>query len=77
MKIIYEQGDIIFNSNNCNHGIVINELYDESVQILEINHKKAFINTVPKGALTYKGKVNLKSKLLDILELVQREEKKE
>lgn len=77
MKIIYEQGDIIFNFNNCNHGIVIKELHDESVQILEISNEKAFVNTVPKGALTYKGNVNLKRKLLDIVELVQREEKKE
>ena len=71
MKIIYEQGDIIYNSNNFNYGIVLKELYDESIQIIEISKDGAFINTVPKGALSYKGNVKLKSKLLDIVESVQ------
>lgn len=71
MKITYEQGDIIFNNNNCNYGIVLKDLKDETVQILEISHKRAFINTVPKRALHYEGEVNLISRLLDIVESVK------
>lgn len=74
MKIIYEQGDVIFNFNNCNYGIVLKELDDETIQILEISYKDAFINTVPKAALSYKGNVKLKSKLYDIVESVQKGE---
>ena len=69
MKIVYEQGDIVFNNNNLNYGFVLNETISaKEVSIIEISHKDVFINTVPKSALKYMGSVRLTSRLLDIVE---------
>lgn len=67
MIILYQQGDIVFNKNNNNYGIVISDFYKESVKILEM-HTIAFINTPPREALSYIGHCNLKKRLLDIVE---------
>jgi hypothetical protein len=64
MKIIYEQGDIVKNENNFTYGVVLEDFdKDEYVKILESSNEKIFINNVPKGALTYVGKCNLKEKI--------------
>ena len=57
MKIIYEQGDIVYNSNNFTYGIVVGE-YDGVPKIIEIS-KEIFINNIPKGALQYKGHIDI------------------
>lgn len=67
MIIVYEQGDIVFNENNNNYGIVISDFYNESVKILEMN-TIAFINNPPRKALSYIGHCNLRKRLLDIVE---------
>lgn len=63
MKIIYEQGDIVFNKNNNDYGIVIADFYKDSVKILEMS-TTVFINTPPREALIYKGHCNLKKDCL-------------
>lgn len=69
MEIIYEQGDIIFNNNNFNYGIVLREKRcTKDVTIIEIDSENVFINSVPKPALKYKGSVRLTSELLNIVE---------
>ena len=66
MKIIYEQGDVVFNSNNFTYGVVIND-YDEKVTILECGGKDVFTNCPPKSALKYCGQIDFKKKLRDML----------
>lgn len=68
MKIIYEQGDIVYNLNNFAYGIVLAEHEDVSV-IIELS-KDAFVNYVPKGALQYKGHTDIKTALKKIVDAV-------
>ena len=67
MKIIYEQGDIVYNSNNFTYGIVIKEFSDSQVIILECGGKDVFTNSPPKSALKYYGHIDFKKTLRDIL----------
>ena len=66
MKIIYEQGDVVYNKNNYTYGIVMCEL-DEQVKILECGEKYILINSPPKTALQYCGHTDLKKRLQGIL----------
>ena len=66
MKIIYEQGDVVYNKNNYTYGIVIREL-DEQVRILECGGKDVFMNCPPKTAIQYCGHTDLKKRLQGIL----------
>ena len=66
MKIIYEQGDVVYNSNNFNYGVVINE-YADKVTILECGGKCVFTNCPPKSALKYCGHLDFKKNLRDML----------
>ena len=66
MKIIYEQGDVVFNSNNFTYGVVINDYADE-VAILECGGKNVFINRPPKSALKYCGHLDFKKNLRDMV----------
>ena len=81
MKVLYEQGDIVTNHNNNSLGIVLTDLWGtmmkrDEVKIIEIG-EKVFGNVVPRGALEYRGKVNFRKELLDIIEhaIVKEEEK--
>lgn len=72
MKVLYEQGDIVSNHNNNSLGIVVTDLWvtmmkSDEVEIVEIG-EKVFDNVVPRGALEYRGKVNFRRELLDIIE---------
>ena len=53
MKVIYEPGDIVYNSNNYTYAIVLGE-YNDVPKILEVG-KDVFVNNPPKAALTYIG----------------------
>lgn len=66
MKIIYEQGDVVYNTNNYTYAIVIGE-YEEIVKILELGSEDVFINSPPKSALKYCGHTTLKKHLHNIL----------
>ena len=66
MKIIYEQGDVVYNKNNYAYGIVMCE-FDEQVKILECGGKDVFTNCPPKSALKYCGHLDLKKNLRDML----------
>lgn len=66
MKIIYEQGDVVYNKNNYTYGIVISE-FDEQVKILEYGGNDIFINCPPKSAIQYCGHTDLKKRLWSIL----------
>ena len=66
MKIVYEQGDIVYNSNNYNYGIVLLDK-DESVRILEISKNGAFINCPPKGALKYCKHIDIYEKFMEVV----------
>ena len=66
MKIIYEQGDVVYNLNNFTYGIVLTE-YDDVPNIIELS-KDTFINNVPKGALQYKGHIDITKALKKIVE---------
>lgn len=66
MKIIYEQGDVVYNSNNFTYGVVIND-YADKVTILECGGKDVFTNCPPKSALKYCGHTDMKKRLQEIL----------
>jgi hypothetical protein len=70
MKIIYEQGDIVRNSNNHSYAIVLHEFEDGTMRILDILSDEVIVNHPPKSALEYLGKVDLRDRLLDIVESV-------
>lgn len=81
MKVLYEQGDIVTNHNNNSLGIVVTDLWvtmmkSDEVEIVEIG-EKVFDNVVPRTALEYRGKVNFRRGLLDVIEhaIVKEEEK--
>ena len=65
MKIIYEQGDVVYNLNNYTYGIVLAE-YDDEVKIIELS-KETFINHVPKRAVQYKGYIDITTRLKGIV----------
>jgi hypothetical protein len=72
MKIIYEQGDIIFNENNKRCGFVIDDYEDnyrkeKTVKIIEVG-ETVFVNEVPKEATRYIDHINLADELLKIIE---------
>lgn len=67
MKIVYEQGDIVFNNNNNRYGIVIADFCNDSVKIIEM-YTTVYINNPPRGALTYKGHCDFEKELFDIIE---------
>ena len=67
MKIIFEQGDIVYNNNNFTYGVVINETADGKVTIIECGGKDVFINCPPKSALKYYGHIDLKKTFREIL----------
>ena len=67
MKIIYEQGDVVYNSNNFTYGIVIGEFADGEVAILECGGKDVFTNCPPKSAIKYCGHLDFKKTLRDLL----------
>lgn len=66
MKIIYEQGDVVYNTNNYTYGVVMRD-YDESASIIEIGGKDVFVNRPPKAALKYCGHMDLKKKMGELL----------
>ena len=72
MKIIYEQGDIVFNENNKRCGFVLKD-YEETyrkaktVQIIEIG-EDVFVNEVPKTAIRYIDHIDFVENLLKIIE---------
>ena len=66
MKVIYEQGDIVYNSNNFTYGVVIND-YADKVIILECGSKSVFTNCPPKSTLKYCGHLDFKKNLRDML----------
>jgi hypothetical protein len=67
MKIIFEQGDIVYNRNNFTYGIVINETADGKVAILECSVDNLFTNSPPKCALKYYGHIDFEKTLRDII----------
>lgn len=69
MKCLYEQGDIVFNKNNFNYGIVLAE-YEDVPKIIELG-EEAFINNVPKGALQYKGHIDFTKVLKKVVDEVR------
>lgn len=69
MIVIYEQGDVVYNNNNHCYAIVLKEFPDGDVQILETSGD-VYINCVPKRALKYIGSMDLKNRMLDLLESV-------
>jgi hypothetical protein len=58
MRIIYEQGDVVYNKNNYTYGIVIRD-NDESAKVLEVDLHEVFINDPPKAALKYCGQIDI------------------
>ena len=66
MKVIYEQGDVVYNLNNYTYGVVLAE-YDDIPKIIELS-KDTFINNVPKGALQYKGHIDITKALKNIID---------
>lgn len=77
MKIIYEQGDIVFNRNNESLCIVLRDSGD-SVQVLEkmsLNNspkcEQVMMNFVPKGALEYKTRIDLVKQFDDTVSIVK------
>ena len=66
MKIVYEQGDIVYNANNYNYGIVLLDK-DEAVRILEISKNGAFINCPPKTALSYCKHIDVYEKFMEVV----------
>lgn len=75
MKIIYEQGDVVYNSNNFTYGVVIREGADENVTILECGGKDVFTNSPPKSALIYCGHIDFKKSLRNLLVSIVEENK--
>lgn len=69
MRVIYEQGDIVYNNNNNCFSIVLKELPDGAVRLLDIS-EDIMLNYPPKAALTYIGAIDLKNRLLDLVESV-------
>lgn len=73
MKVIYEQGDVVINHNNQTFGIVLMDYFvmdepkKDTVVILELA-SEVRTNSVPRGALEYKGHCKIKEKLLYIIE---------
>ncbi len=66
MKIIYEQGDIVYNSNTFTYGVVIND-YADKVTTLECGDEGVFTNRPPKSALKYCGHLDFEKNLHDML----------
>ena len=67
MKIIYEHGDIVYNTNNLTYGVVLQEKSNGAVQILESGDRGVFINCPPKTALIYCGHTDFKESLDSII----------
>ena len=69
MKIIYEHGDVVYNSNNFNYGIVLkdNDTNDTSAKIIECTRTDVFITNPSKQALKYCGHINLVEAFQNIL----------
>ena len=65
MKIIYEPGDIVYNSNNYTYAIVLAE-YDDNTKILEVG-QNVFVNSPPKAALHYIGHTDIKNAIKAIV----------
>jgi hypothetical protein len=71
MIVIYEQGDVVYNNNNHNFAIVLKEFPDGTVRILEImSDDDVMVNCPPKSALKYLGSMNLRDRMLDLVESV-------
>ena len=66
MKVIYEPGDIVYNSNNYTYAIVLSE-YDDNTKILEVG-QNVFVNSPPKAALTYIGHTDIKKAIKAIVD---------
>ena len=66
MKIIYEPGDIVYNSNNYTYAIVLAE-YDDNTKILEVG-QNVFVNSPPKAALHYIGHTDIKKAIKAIVD---------
>lgn len=66
MKIIYEQGDLVYNHNNESYAIVIGDVLDH-VTIIELLGDKVIINSPPKSALSYLEKVNVHDELKQVI----------
>lgn len=74
MKVVYEQGDIVWTNNNQVYAIVLEDwltsnevaVKKDTVKILEIS---GIIreNNVPRSCLEYKGKCDLRKEFLAIL----------
>ena len=66
MKVIYEPGDIVYNSNNYTYAIVLAE-YDDNTKILEVG-QNVFVNSPPKAALHYIGHTDIKKAIKAIVD---------
>ena len=66
MKVIYEPGDIVYNSNNYTYAIVLGE-YDFFFFFLEVG-QDVFVNYPPKAALTYIGHTDIKKAIKEIVD---------
>lgn len=66
MKVIYEPGDIVYNSNNYTYAIVLGE-YDDNTKILEVG-QNVFVNNPPKAALAYIGHTDIKKAIKAIVD---------
>lgn len=71
MRIIYDQGDIVLNRNNFRCAIVLED-YGDNVSVLETDDD-IVVSYVPKRALDYKGHVNFKRNIKDMISLVSKE----
>lgn len=75
MKVVYEQGDIVWTNNNQVYAVVLEDwltsnevaVKKDTVKILEISGIIR-VNNVPRGCLEYKGKCNLRKEFLAILD---------
>ena len=66
MKVIYEPGDIVYNSNNYTYAVVLGE-YGDNTKILEVG-QDVFVNYPPKAALHYIGHTDIKKAIKAIVD---------
>lgn len=74
MKIVYEQGDIVWTNNNQVYAIVLDgwlisdefAVKKDIVKILEISNTVR-VNNVPRSCLEYRGKCDLRKEFLAII----------
>lgn len=67
MKIIYEHGDVVYNANNDNYGIVLSDL-NNTVTILEYGPAEVFVNQPPREVVQYQSKIDFDNSIRSIIE---------